>query len=316
MNICAHIIGMVLLVAPTLTSAQSAGDTTECVIFGSITGRSENKWSVAYEPADILPARNVKGEMLIPIEHALSGGSVRGWIAIGDMQVSEIQNKTISFTLLQDFGTPGESGNKNSPLPGTPVKFVWLVPVSPDELSFQQGENAFDSDPAKALLYYRQAVMINPLHDKALNMAGVLLAELHMADSALPYLMRAFAIDSTNGRYIKNICMTSNQAGMNEQAFAFAEKAVRNDGSDAEARYLRALTRYLVHEDDAGTDDISAILADIDRAVMLDPEEAFFRAERAYFRYAFGDTAGACDDARHARDMGGEVDEMIMEYCN
>jgi Flp pilus assembly protein TadD len=312
--LCAFIA---LIISVSTAIAQVGGDTIEYEIQGKITFKSGSVVKMQMLKGDEMPATAQHGEMSKHFDTELFGGKVTGWLAIGDLQVTAIAGDIITFSLLKELSVVTENGIKKEHfVTGKEVKFVWKRVVSADEAAYKKGQDIVDTDMDKALQYYKQAAHINPLHDKALNMIGMVMNQKGQKDSSLLYFKRASDIDPKNAQYAKNVCITIYATGELEQGYAYAKKAVENDKFDAEAWYLRGLMYYLIKKDTVNADDKKIVLADLDKSVVLASGESFYLGERAFIRSQFGDMTGACEDAKKAKQLGAENgDELIKTYC-
>ncbi|MEI6851642.1 MAG: hypothetical protein WCL06_02325 [Bacteroidota bacterium] len=306
-----------LLLFPGIINATVTGDTVEYEIQGRIISKSGAVVKMKVEIADVMPAIAQQGEMSKQFETDLFGGKVSGWLAIGDMKITALTADIITFSLLKELSVVTENGVKKEHfIAGKLVKFVWKIVVSADEAAYKKGQDVVEKDMDKALDYYRQAAVINPNNDKAINMIGMVLDQKGKKDSSLIYFKRAYDIDPKNEQYCKNVCISVYATGQVEEGYNYAKKAVENNMYDAEAWYLRGLMLYLIKKDSVTDDDKKLILSDVDKSVTLAPGESFYYSERSFLRGQFGYMTGACDDAKKAKQLGAENgDELVKTYC-
>ncbi len=308
---------LLLLLFHGETKATVTADTVEYEIQGKITYKSGTMVKMKIVTTDIMPAIAQMGEMSKQFETELFGGKVSGWMAIGDMKVTSIATDIITFSLVKELSVVTENGIKKEHfVVGKEVKFVWKMVVSADEAAYKKGQDVVEKDMDKALEYYRQAAVINPNNDKAINMIGMVLDQKGKKDSSLIYFKRAYDIDPKNEQYCKNVCISVYATGQLEEGYSYAKKAVENNMYDAEAWYLRGLMYYLIKKDSVSDDDKKLILSDIDKAVTLASNESFYYSERSFLRGQFGYMTGACDDAKKAKQLGAENgEELVKTYC-
>lgn len=99
------------------------------------------------------------------------------------MKVTAITADIITFSLLKEMSVITENGVKKNQFEiGKEVKFEWKIAVSPDEAAFKKGEDLVGTNMDEALVYYRQAVALNPSHAAAYNMIGMILNEKEIYD--------------------------------------------------------------------------------------------------------------------------------------
>jgi hypothetical protein len=318
MNSLLRLVCVMLFLIPAILKAESKGDTIEYQIQGKITYKSGTVVRMQKLSGDEMPALAQEGELSKRFETELFGGKMTGWISIGDMKVTAVDEDIVTFSLLKELSVVTENGvKKNHFVIGKEVKFVWKKAVTADEVAYKMGQDAEATDVSEAMRYYKEAVRLNPQNDKALNMIGTLMSEQESRDSALIYFKKAFEIAPKNIQYAKNLSITSFKTGHGQDGYDYAKKAVECDILDPEAWYLRGLMYYLLKKSSLTEEDKKIVMADMDKAVQLTPEESFYLGERAFLRKEFGNGAGACEDAKKARELGAENgDELIKEYCS
>jgi hypothetical protein len=306
-----------IMLFPLFTIASINGDTVEVTVQGKISYKSGTVVKMEKLSGDEMPPLNMEGELSKSFETELFGGKMTGWMSIGKMKVTAVVGNIITFTLLKELSEITENGVKKNQFEiGKEVKFVWKVVVSSDEVAYRNGQDAIEDDMDQALTYYRQAVSINPKHDKALNMIGMIMNNKTMLDSALIYFKKAYDANPKNVQYAKNVCITSYKNGLTQDAITYSQKAVDIDNADAESYYLRALMAYLVNKAILQDADKQKILADMDKAIEYATDKAYYYSERAFIRKDFGNTTGACEDAKKAKELGIENgDDLIKQYC-
>lgn len=298
-------------------NAQIKNDTVDFEFQGKIIIKTGNIVKVKKLNGEDIPVVNQFGDMSKSFETELFGGKVTGWMAIGRMKVVSIKEDIISFELVKELSVITENGvKKNHFESGKEVKFVWKMAVSADEVAFKKGQDLLDKNQDEAMKYYKVAIRINPRNDKALNMIGMVMSDLKFQDSALIYFKKAWESNPKVVQYAKNICITSLKLDLKNDAYEFAKKAVICDSKDAMAVYLRSVTLYILKKENLTDADKKSIISDIDVALALNPDNIFLLGERAFFRKEFGNNAGACEDAKKAKELGAENGEaLINEYC-
>jgi tetratricopeptide (TPR) repeat protein len=306
-----------LLLFPSLLMAATEGDTLQYEIQGKITYKSGTVVKMQKIVGDEMPAIAQQGELSKQFNTEILKAKVSGWLAIGEMKVTSVTADIVTFNLMKELSVVTENGVKKNHFEiGKEVKFVWKKAVSADEAAFRKGQDLVETDMDKALEFYRQAVSLNPGHDKALNMMGMVMSKQNKSDSALICFKKAYNSNPRSNQYAKNVCISVYATGEVEEGYMYAKKAVENDFSDAEAWYLKGLMYYLLKKDSITEADQKQVLADFDKAVQLAPEQAFYLSERALLRSGFGNPNGACEDALKAKQLGAENgDELIKTYC-
>ena len=54
----------------------------------------------------------------------------------------------------------------------------------------------------------------------------------------------------------------------------------------------------------------------MDKAIEYATDKAYYYSERAFIRKDFGNTTGACEDAKKAKELGIENgDDLVKQYC-
>lgn len=301
-----------------ISSAAVPGDTADYSVTGKITYKSGTVVKMQVVSGDTYPVAGLEGELSKSFETELFGGKVSGWMSIGQMKVTAIAKDIITFTLLKELSVVTENGVKKNHFEiGKEVKFVWKVAVSPDEAAYQRGQEAVDDeDYVAAYNHYRQAYILNPSNDKALNMLGMIKDFQEDMDSALIWFKLANEAKPAELRYARNVLITAYKTGDHATAYTYAVKALELDKADAELWYFRALTLYAWKSSDLPETDRAAILSDMNKALELEPTNSKYYSERAYLKYDFGDAAGACADIRKAKELGYvDADEDIKKYC-
>jgi tetratricopeptide (TPR) repeat protein len=293
------------------------GDTVEVTVYGKLTYKSGNIVKIEKTDGDEMPAVLQEGVLSKKFETEMFGGTVSGWVSIGQMKVSSINGNIIVFALLKEMSEIIENGvKKDQFVIGRDVKFDWKIVVSPDEAAYRKGQDVVTEDVDKALEYYRRAISLNPRHAAAINMIGMIMNFKEEMDTAYVYFAKAASIDTKNMQYVKNAAITAVKLGKNQDAYNFAEKAVAIDPNDAESYFLRGLSNFFLHKESLTDDLKQKIIADIDKTIQLKPEDAYYYGERAFLRNEFGNTTGACEDARKAKELGSEDgDDLIRQYC-
>lgn len=306
-----------LMIFPLIMLANTPGDSVEYEVTGKITYKSGTVVKIQNTSKTAMPVIGQEGVLSKSFETELFGGTATGWMSIGSMKVTAIAGDIITFSLLKELSVVTENGvKKNHFVIDKEVKFEWKELVSPEEAAYEKGQDIVNTDIEQALVYYRQAVALNPSHAKSLNMIGMILTEKEQGDSAYVYFKKAADTDLHNAQYEKNVAISAFNAGNTAVAYEYADKATKSDSKDGEAYYLRGLMNYLLNK--AQLDDAikQKVLLDLDKAIELTPEESFYYSERAFLRKEFGNLAGACEDAKKAKLQGAENgDELIQTYC-
>lgn len=308
---------MLSVCLPLMTLATSLSDTAEYTVNGKITYKSGTVVKIQKTDGDQMPIIGQEGTLSKSFETELFGGKMTGWMSIGKMKVSAVAGDIITFTLLKELSEITENGVKKNQFEiGREVKFEWKIPISADEAAYNKGQDAVSTDMDEALGYYREALAINPALAKAYNMVGMVMNAKQLFDSAYVNFKKAADLDTKDAQFAKNTSISAYKAGFSDVAYAYAAKAVTRDSKDGEAYYLRGLMNYLLNKDQLTDALKQTIISDIDMAVKVNPEESFYYTERAFIRNVFGNTTGACEDAKKAKELGVEdADALISTYC-
>jgi tetratricopeptide (TPR) repeat protein len=311
------LLALVAIVAPYFALAEVNGDTIEYKITGKLTYKSGTVVKMQKTDGDEGLVVGQEGELSRSFETELFGGKMTGWISIGNMRVSAISKDIITFTLLKELSVITENGVKKNQFEiGEEVKFVWKIAVSADEALYQKGQDAIESDLNEALGYYMQAIAINPKHAEALNMIGMIQDNQGNLDSALYYFKRASEAQPKDVRYYRNILITAYKLGDYQTAYDNSQKTLELETKEAELWYYRALMLYSLKMNNFTDADKTAILNDMAKAIELEPTSGTYYSERAFIKNVFGDKAGACADAKKAKELGQpDMDEAIGTYC-
>lgn len=311
------LIGASIILLPMLAGAAITGDTIDYSIEGKITYKSGTVVKIQKTSSDEMPGIGIEGVLSKYFETELFGGKMSGWMSIGKMKITVVAKDIITFTLLKEMSEITENGVKKNQFEiGKVVKFEWKVPVAADEAAYKKGQDVLDDDEKEAMKYYKEAVSLNPNHDKALNMIGILMNGEKNYDSAYYYFKLAYDLKPNLVTYCKNLCIVNYRLGLTQDAYDYATKATVSDKENAEAWYLKALMQYFIKKDIITDIDKQGILADVDKAVLLAADNSFYRSERAFLRNEFGNAAGACEDAKKAKELGSEEgDELVSKYC-
>ncbi len=314
------ILSIFLLFSISFIFAQNSisGDTITREIYGTITSKSGTKVKVTLEKDyEKLPKVNTEGELQKNFKSELFSAMISGWLSIGEMKVNSIEKRIITFTLIKELSAITENGVKrNHFIPGKTVKFTWKDLAQADELMFDKGMKIVETDLDAAMIFFRKTVVINPKHAEALNMIGMIHNETKVYDSAIYYFKKAYALDTINEIYCKNIAVTSTYLDQYADAYYFSDKAVLHAPKDAEAHYLRSMTLLYLLSGKISDDQKKQILSDLDFAVSVDTSDSYYYKERMAVRGYFHDDAGACEDAKKYQLLEGSVgDDFVKQYC-
>ena len=264
-----------------------------------------------------MPKTGTEGELSKYFETEMFGGKMSGWMSIGQMKVTAVSGDIVTFTLLKELSVVTENGVKKNHFEiGKEVKFVWKVAVSADEAAYQKGQDVVNDDVEQAMVFYRQALAVNPDHHKSLNMMGMIYDFKQNRDSALYFFRKASETAPKELLYARNVLITAYRLNQYTLAYTYACKALELDLKDPELWYYRALTLYMSKEGNFTEEDKAKILADMAKSIELAPDDPSYYSERAYVRDVFGDAAGACQDAKKAKELGMEGGEdAVLKYC-
>ncbi len=309
-----------LLVVNVLLVAQNAitGDSITHELFGTISAKKGAKIKIALDEVNQkLPQVNTAGDLMKKFEKELLGTLMTGWLTIGKVRFDGKENMTAGFTLIEEKSVITVDGVKEDHfIAGQKVKFSWKELATEDEKFFNMGMNELDNNMIKALGFFKQAVAVNPGHAEAWNMIGMIQNESKVYDSAVFFYTKAYQLDTSNIKYIKNIAVTNTFLNNFSDAYWFSSKAVLHGPADAEARYLRAMTYFYLLNENISETQKKQILSDLDYAVSVDVNDSFYIKERMVIRSYFKDTAGACEDAKKYKAIEGEAgDEFVKQYC-
>ncbi len=308
---------MLALLMPLFIFAEPYADTLEYKIEGKITYKSGTTVKIQKSSGEDMPKTGTEGELSKYFETEMFGGKMSGWMSIGQMKVTAVSGDIVTFTLLKELSVVTENGVKKNHFEiGKEVKFVWKVAVSADEAAYQKGQDVVNDDVEQAMVFYRQALAVNPDHHKSLNMMGMIYDFKQNRDSALYFFRKASETAPKELLYARNVLITAYRLNQYTLAYTYACKALELDLKDPELWYYRALTLYMSKEGNFTEEDKAKILADMAKSIELAPDDPSYYSERAYVRDVFGDAAGACQDAKKAKELGMEGGEdAVLKYC-
>lgn len=304
-------------------SAQENADSLDYSLEGKISYKSGTTVKMEITNPGDLPVVGQEGVLSKYFETELFGGTVSGWMSIGKMKVTAVTKSQITYLLEEELSVVTENGvKKNHFVIGKEVKFEWKMPASKDEVLVGKALDAIDTDPAAALGYLHQAIVLNDRNAGAYNILGTLYDRQEIRDSAVYYFIRAYWLDSTNINYCSNLTIALDRAGFHEKASEYADKLVRLDTLNAESYHTRAQVFYFWKATSVNSmaemkpEDKDRILSDLNRSVKLDPQNAFYYSERAFIRKESGDLTGSCEDAKMASKLGAsDGEDLIRTYC-
>jgi len=294
------------------------GDTITRELFGTIVNKKGAKIKILLDtPDQRLPQVNTVGELMKKFEKELLGALMTGWLTIGEVKFDGKENMAAGFTLIEEKSVITVDGVKEDHFTaGQKVKFTWKEIATADEKLFNMGMKELDNNMITAMGFFKQAAAVNPQNAEAWNMIGMIQNESKVYDSAVYFYTKAYDLDTSNIKYIKNIAVTNTFLNNFSDAYLFSSKAVMHGPADAEARYLRAMTYFYLLNENISETQKTQILSDLDFAVSVDEHDSFYIKERMVIRSYFKDSAGACEDARKYKGLEGDAgDEFVKQYC-
>jgi len=310
---CLLVVNIVLVAQNNIT-----GDTVTRELFGTIVTKKGAKIKVVLDtPDQRLPQVNTVGELMKKFEKELLGTLMTGWLTIGEVKFDGKENLTAGFTLIEEKSEITVDGVKEDHFAaGLKVKFSWKELATADEKFFNMGMKELDNNMITAMGFFKQAAAANPKYAEAWNMIGMIQNESKVYDSAVYFYTKAYDLDTSNIKYIKNIAVTNTFLNNFADAYLFSSKAVLHSSADAEARYLRAMTYFYLLNENISETQKTQILSDLDFAVSVDENDSFYIKERMVIRSYFKDSAGACEDAKKFKSLEGDAgDEFVKQYC-
>jgi len=310
---CLMVVNFVLVAQNDIT-----GDSITRELFGTIASKKGAKIKIVLdEPNQKLPQVNTVGDLMKKFEKELLGSVMTGWLTIGEVRFDGKENMVAGFTLIEEKSVITVDGVKEDHFTGgQKVKFSWKELATADEKFFNMGMKEVDNNMITAMGFFKKAVAVNPGHAEAWNMIGMIQNESKVYDSAVFFYTKAYHLDTSNIKYIKNIAVTNTFLNNFSDAYLFSAKAVLHGPADAEARYLRAMTYFYLLNENISETQKTQILSDLDFAVSVDENDSFYIKERMVIRSYFKDTAGACADAKKYKALEGEAgDEFVKQYC-
>jgi tetratricopeptide (TPR) repeat protein len=302
-----------------LTAQNSiSGDTISREIFGSIISKSGSKVKIKMdEVTQKLPKTNTIGELSKYFEKELLGALINGWLTIGEVKVTGIENSILTITIIKEKSVITIDGVKEDHfIAGQKVKFSWKELAASDESMFEKGMKVVDNDMNTAMSYFKQTIALNPKHAEAWNMIGMIYNENKIYDSAAYFYSKAYELDTSNIKYIKNIAVNNSFLNKYSESYLFSSKAVLHGPADAEAHYLRAMTYLYYLGGNVSEIQKKQILSDLDFAVSVDEKDSYYIKERMGIRSYFHDDKGACEDAKKYQSIeGSSGDDLVKQYC-
>lgn len=125
------IISLFLLIFSHGSFSNNFGDTLTYEIEGKIIQKSGSIVKIEFVKSEKIPINGQSGILSKKFSSEMFGGTVSGWVSIGEMKVSSISGNTINLTLIKELSVIYENGiKKNHFVAGKEVKFTWKEPVS------------------------------------------------------------------------------------------------------------------------------------------------------------------------------------------
>ncbi len=293
-------------------------DTIEREVYGVIASRTGNNVKIVLDDNNQnLPQTGMHGELLKHIDTKLFGTSVTAWMSIGDMKVSTIAGKNLTLLLEKEKSVITENGVKKDHFtPQQQVKFTWKELVSLDEVFYTRALQDLEKDNDSASYHLKKALKFNPKHADAWNMLGVIKNDKEDYDSAAYYFKKAYQIDTASEKYLKNLVLSDIRIKQYNDAYRYALKTVAISPDDPESYYLRAFSYLYCHQATLNAEDRKVVLADMAKAIALNPENPFYYGERMFIENSFSDIDAACLDAKKYKDLGGKnAGVYIVRFC-
>lgn len=138
--------------------------------------------------------------------------------------------------------------------------------------------------------------------------------ELGMPDSALPWLYRSYALDSTLFYTVMNIGFVLSSKEDYAESLKWFDKAIKLDPDAAYSYSNRGYAKLKLGK-------TSDALSDVNKSISLDKTNSYAFRNRALIYLETGKKDKACDDLKKAIELGfreqygKEVDELIKENC-
>jgi tetratricopeptide (TPR) repeat protein len=138
--------------------------------------------------------------------------------------------------------------------------------------------------------------------------------EMGLPDSALPWLYRSYALDSTLFYTVMNIGFVLSSKKDYAGSMEWFDKAIKLDPDAAYSYSNRAYAKLKLGKP-------SDALTDVNKSISLDKTNSYAFRNRALIYLEMGKKDKACDDLKKAIELGfreqygKEVDELLKENC-
>ena len=160
---------------------------------------------------------------------------------------------------------------------------AWISQILSEAISAVNGKE-FD----KAIMLCNQVLKLDDRNTPAYNMKGIAYAEKKEYDKAIDCFNRAIELKPDDSGYVYNRAKMFYQSNRYQEALTDCNMAISLDARSTFYTLRAAIKQKL--------EDIPGALADVSKAIELDPNDAKCYFNRGLIKNSLGDVSGAIED--------------------